>query len=147
MSLFRLATLEDAAFLLRVRNDPATLAASWRGEPVEAEEHLQWLTNSLINTNRLLFVAVKAGTSMGVGRLDFLDAENVTISITVAPEARGQGAGLAMLYELLAEARVAGAKIATAEIKPENSASIRMFLEAGFMLTEPARRVVLKRAL
>lgn len=112
-------TLKDARVLFNWRKDPLTQANSRnRSELTEAQydAHVMWLTKSLTNPDRKLFIAQDGDMLVGTVRSDF-DAEDgyTELSYTVAPEARGKGYGKAMVMQFIAE-QLKGAKI-KAEIK------------------------------
>jgi len=92
------------------------------------------------------WVAEAGGAPVGVLRL----GADGTVSIVLAPGARGRGWGAALLRWLAGEARAAGVPRLRAEIAPGNAASRRAFLAAGYALTDrdrgPGRRVVAERA-
>ena len=96
----RPATLADSNLLYNWRNDLATRKASRNQEEITPEHHQQWLRETLAENNRRLFIAESDQTPVGTIRLDF--ADEVEISWTVAPTARGNGWGKKMVA-LLAE--------------------------------------------
>jgi RimJ/RimL family protein N-acetyltransferase len=66
-------------------------------------------------------------------RLDQLDDDLAEISIGLAPEARGRGAGREALCLAAAEARNRlGVRMLTARVKADNEPSLRSFAAAGF---------------
>ena len=66
------ATRDDADFLLRLRNDPATVAASRQQRPVEETDHLAWLAMAICNPAISLYIAAYYPDRSRVGtvRLD-----------------------------------------------------------------------------
>lgn len=128
----RTATLSDAEMLLAWRNDALTRAHSRRHHEISLDEHRAWLESTLQSANRKLFVAIKNGQPVGQLRLDIGAHRTAEVSITVAPEARGQGLSVNLLRALESEAR--GLEVITllAEIHPDNAASIKAFKRAGY---------------
>ena len=149
----RPATIADAPWLLRLRNDPATVAASVNVRTVRPVEHYAWLTALLNDPTRRLMIAMASGAvDVATYRLDDVGAEAVEVSLTVAPEARGRGFA-ALVIRLAAEHAVReGADRVRAFVYSENVPSLRAFARAGFAESEadcrrydwsPSGRVVL----
>lgn len=128
----RPASMADAALLLTWRNDPATRAASFTTGEVSWPDHLQWLADVLSDRRRILEVGEIEGVPVGVVRLDREGASAATISVTVAPEARGLGLAAALLRRAVAAAAARGIGRVDARIRPGNDASRRAFVAAGF---------------
>lgn len=132
----RLATEEDSDVLFAWRNDPTTQAASKSTAPVSREDHERWMKfNVLIGyPEHRVLIGDDGYSKLGVVRFDASkdDLMAFDVSITVAPERRGDGIGVAMLreacsfmtdFELRAEAR------------RENAASRKIFERCGFTET------------
>jgi RimJ/RimL family protein N-acetyltransferase len=125
--------MTDAELLWRWRNDPDARSSSRNSAPIPFEEHLVWLEATLRSPSQRLYVANSGDDALGTARVDRLDTEIGEISITVAPEHRGQGIGRTLVE--LASARGAnelGLRRVKAEIKAENQASHRTFAAAGY---------------
>lgn len=128
----RTATRDDADRLLGWRNDPETRASSFDGKAVTREGHLAWLQATLANSDRALLIAtLDADAPVGVLRLD-RQGRTATISVTVAPEARGHGLSVPLIRAGLRTAGVLGCDLVDAFIRPENLPSLRAFSSAGF---------------
>ena len=111
----------DAETLLAWRNDIATRGASHNREIVRLDDHLAWLSATLENQSRQLFIAEENGQPVGTVRADF--SEGVTeISWTDSPSARGRGVAKRMVATLVD--RIGGP--IRAEIKETNLASIKV---------------------
>jgi pseudaminic acid synthase len=128
----RRATRDDAARLLAWRNDPETRARSLSPAEVTPAQHEAFLARSLDAADRWLLVAEAGGAPVGVVRLDVDGPASMEVSITVAPEARGQGYSVAMLRAVETEARERGAVRLVAVLRPENAVSRRAFEAAGY---------------
>ena len=124
----RRATADDSARLLAWRNDPATRANSITADAVTPEQHAAFLSKALTSPDRFLLVC-----DQGTVRLDREGPASFEISLTVAPEARGQGYALALLRagEAFARLQLKAVRL-VAVIKPANTASLRAFEQAGF---------------
>jgi spore coat polysaccharide biosynthesis predicted glycosyltransferase SpsG/RimJ/RimL family protein N-acetyltransferase len=149
----RHATLADARQLWQWRNDPATRAASRSSAVVPWEDHLRWLTASLSRTDRLLLVVEDQVGSLGaVGtvRWDLMGhpqgspaSDEWEVSITVAPERRGQslarpllGAAEETLWETTSSSGT-GVSAYLAAVHRDNRASIRLFETSAYLPDQP----------
>ncbi|MFH0920132.1 MAG: GNAT family N-acetyltransferase [Fibrobacterota bacterium] len=134
----RPATMADRDLLFAWVNDPETRANSFNPSPVKYEQHCAWFSKKLQQKEDFLLIA-ENGENKPVGqmRLD-KTKDGGTVSISVCPESRGKGVGLQMLTALDASVqanRLPYRKI-LAEIKLENSRSLKMFERAGYSLVE-----------
>lgn len=143
----RPATTEDAERLLRWRNDPDTRRSSRDRGEVGPEQHREWLESVLTREDRLLFVASDADGDVGTVRWDRVedrveDGGGWEVSITVAPERRGQGLARPLLAA--GERALAGthagavARVLHAAVHEGNVASRRLFVAGGYLLDSPA---------
>ena len=123
------ATMDDADLLFAWRNDPATRQASHTTAPVQRSEPREWLSRSLGNPARRLYIAEEGGIPVGTVRADFADGV-WELSWTVAPNARGRGVAKRMVAAL---ARAIADPI-RAEVKATNAASARIAEHAGMHL-------------
>ena len=126
----RPATMSDAEFLFKLRNDPETRKASRDSEKIIWKDHLEWLHKSLINPNRQIWIAWDEGITMsfpvGTCRSDYEKKDNCyEISWAVAYGARNQGVGKDMV-KILAWRLQLENKNLRAEIKLDNTASIKI---------------------
>lgn len=74
-------------------------------------------------------------------RLD-LEGVQAEISITVAPEARGNGLAAEVIRLALAEAAQRGVREARAQIKKNNERSLRMCERAGFTVVGESNGII-----
>jgi len=122
----RLATIQDADLLLEWRNDPETREASHNTTEVQRDEHVSWLSRTLNNPNRRLYVAEDNGVPVGTVRADL--SEGVwELSWTVSPSARGRGVAKQMVAGLAHQI----SEPVRAEVKAGNVASARIAEHAG----------------
>lgn len=128
------ATLDDAALLLSLRNDPGARANFFNQGSVTPEEHIRWLLEVLADPKRHLFmIQNEEGEPIGQVRFDVAD-EVAEISITIAADRRGQGYGAASMRQSSEGFLEHNQQIKRiiAKIKRDNDISIKAFLRAGF---------------
>ena len=125
----RYATLSDDSLLLSWRNDVETRTKSHNTGLVAFNEHIAWLQATLANPYSQLYIAEVEGKAVGTVRADF-DADECELSLTVAPESRGQGFGK-LMFSLLANHISCTVK---SEIKEGHNASVKIVEEAGMSL-------------
>ena len=131
----RPATLADSAFLLRLRNDAATVAAARRQQVVREDEHAAWLANCVVNPDRALMIVIRRGRRLGTYRLEGFGSTVVEVSLTVAPEWRGRGLAREVVALAVRHARrhgYAGTAL-IAQVRVENRPSLIAFLHNGFL--------------
>lgn len=123
----------DAELLLAWRNDPDTRRWSRSHDAVDLATHRRWLADSLDRDDRLLLVVADARGPVGTVRWD-RDGSGWEVSITVAPERRGEGLALPMLRagEDALRARTGAGTAVTAVVHTRNHASARLFARAGY---------------
>lgn len=120
------ATIDDAATLLYWRNDPLTRAMSLIKDEVRPDVHEAWLRKRLPEGG--LFIGVYCDAPVGMIRFDRM-AWAYNVSITLAPEARGNGLGEQLLD---AGIEMMDGAVLYADIRYNNAASILIFLRCGF---------------
>jgi RimJ/RimL family protein N-acetyltransferase len=117
----RPATLQDEGLLLKWRNNPMTRNASHNTAEVQRDEQISWLSQTLSNPNRKLFIAEENGVSVGTVRA--IISEGVwELSWTVPPNERGRGVAKRMVALLAHEIY----EPIRAEVKVGNIASTRI---------------------
>lgn len=133
----RPATADDAAELFRWRNDPLTRRQSLSPDAISWETHVAWLGRVLADPDRLLLIAEAEGIAVGSVRCDADGAGKGVLSWQVAPERRGRGCASAMLKAAVSHPLLSGLEL-WAEIKPDNTASRRAAMAAGFTCAHAA---------
>lgn len=130
---YRPVTAADADLLLQWRNDRETLAASRAQQPVSAREHADWVSLVIADRARSLFVVEDDTGPAATLRFDGGTAE-AEISVTVAPERRGEGIASRILREgsELHLAAHLSVETVVAELRPDNKRSIAACERAGF---------------
>src|SRR5262245_10322743 len=92
----RPATAEDCRLIFGWRNDPFIIARGSKQTPVAWAEHSAWFAESLaVPDRRRLFVVERGGAPVGLVRFDRAAACSTTISVYLAQEHTGRGAGVA----------------------------------------------------
>lgn len=130
----RRATMQDAALLLAWRNDPETRRLSFETALVAESGHAVWLDHVSKDVTRQLVIVEVADGPVGTYRLDGLGGDEVEISVTVAPERRGQGLATPIILCGAVNAIASGAMFVRAHVRLDNTRSRRAFLRAGFWL-------------
>jgi len=133
----RLATIQDADLLLAWRNNPGTRNASHNTTVVQKKEHISWLTETLSNPTRQLFIAEENCIPVGNVRTDFSDGV-YELSWTVDPNARGRGVGKRMVFQLAQQIT----EPIRAEIKVGNIASVKIAEHAGMVFNREVEGVL-----
>src|SRR5690606_13094842 len=131
----RPARAEDVDLVFAWANDPATRAASFRSEEIGSAEHVTWFAEQLVRPDRNPRIAELRGAPIALIRLDRADERGglCIISVNLAPDARGRGLGAMALEAATREAARLGFDTIHALVRPENEASVRAFLRAGYV--------------
>ena len=101
-------------------------------DEVSWADHCQWFAGVHADPKRHLLVGMMEQSAVGTVRLD-QDSREAEINITVAPEARGRGTGLALLLAAAQYARGLDVNQLNAVIRPSNAASQVIFERAGYL--------------
>jgi N,N'-diacetyllegionaminate synthase len=130
----RAAVASDAELVHGWANDPATRAASFSRAEIPLSDHLAWFGRELARRDHHLYLAERGGEPVAFVRLDETPEQVgvCTISINVAPQARGRGLGAATLRAATTTAGTLGFATLRALIRPDNEASRRAFVRAGY---------------
>jgi RimJ/RimL family protein N-acetyltransferase len=126
----RPVTEADADLLLDWANDPVTRAASFHPDPIDRAGHVAWLASRLSSPTTGFWIGeADDGRPIGQVRVD-----GGEISISVAPDARGQGLGRALLAAAVDEAaRTLAVERLLARVRLDNPASLALFASVGFV--------------
>lgn len=129
----RQATLNDCDSIYKWRNAEETRRYFFDSKPIPIETHRQWFQQSLHDPSRLIFVAKMDGRPVGVLRYDFVKDEAV-VSIYLVPGEDVAGTGTAIIKEGSDWLRQNHPDIKTvrAEVRPQNIASKKAFMAAGY---------------
>lgn len=130
----RPADLNDADFLLELRNDPTTRRFSFTQHHISRSEHMAWLSQRLSDPASLIWIVLCDERQAGQLRLTQIDSLTAEVHIAVAPEFRGQGLAREILLHVASLCKASWPRIThlRARIVAENEASLRAFCAAGF---------------
>jgi RimJ/RimL family protein N-acetyltransferase len=126
----RPASGADALDVLAWRNDPVTRAMARNQDEVDTAAHLAWFGKALADPRRTFLIGEVDGEKIGMVRFD--RGEETEVSINLDPAHRSRGLSYPLLMAGLA---YVGGDV-WAEIRPENTASLRLFERAGFEFSE-----------
>jgi len=124
---------EDCQLIWEWANEPQARAVSLSSAAIPWEAHRKWFDERLSSPICLFFFATNSH-KMPVGQIRFdLNEGDAVVSVSLAKETRGHGYGAALIRlgseQCFADA---GINLIRAYIKPDNEASERAFLKAGF---------------
>ncbi|WP_192560090.1 UDP-2,4-diacetamido-2,4,6-trideoxy-beta-L-altropyranose hydrolase [Pseudomonas allokribbensis] len=127
------ATLDDAQVLFDGRNADAVQRWSVKSGAIEWSQHLNWLSASLRNPQRLLLIAEADDGPVGVLRYDLRGFE-AEVSLYLLEGRFGLGWGRALLTrgEAFVTAHWPQLTAISAQVLPANQASLNVFRDAGF---------------
>jgi len=128
----RRATMEDWKILLDWRNEPLTRQNSFQSEIINEDDHKEWLSKSLANPDREIYILEGDNGPLGTIRSDKVrnGSKDCKLSWSTSPEFRGKGYGTLMLKMFLQFRK--GKYLAC--IKADNLASISMVEKNHFTL-------------
>jgi RimJ/RimL family protein N-acetyltransferase len=148
----RRAEWADTEALFQWRNHDAVRRFSLNSDLIDRDTHCTWFRQALSNPSRVLLIGEReAGESacvpIGVLRYDLQD-DYAVVSIYLVPEKMGQGHGTPLLQagsQWMHQSYPALQRV-FAEVRTDNSASIKIFEKAGYQLDKdgtlpPALRV------
>ncbi|WP_460926193.1 UDP-2,4-diacetamido-2,4,6-trideoxy-beta-L-altropyranose hydrolase [Pseudomonas sp. MC6] len=129
----RPATLDDAQLLFEGRNAEAVRRWSPQTGAIDWVQHLNWLTASLRNPQRLLLIAEADDGAVGVVRYDLRGFE-AEVSIYLLQGRIGLGWGRALLTrgQAFVAAHWPQLAVINACVLPDNLPSLNVFRDAGF---------------
>ncbi len=143
--VLRGATFEDCRNLYIWRNDEVTRRYSGNGLPISWDTHIQWFSDVIERSNRLLVIGEFDNRPVGVLRFDF-KGQQATISVYLVPGNQGNGLGTALIEagtHYLAQHTPEIAEI-IARVSVHNRASIGAFEGAGYEIDSLQLRKTVK---
>lgn len=139
----RLATITDSKFLFNCRNDDATRKNSHNSQKINYDTHVKWLTNTIKQKTRKLYVVEIEGNPVATVRADFIfekEERIVELSWAVAPKERGKGVCKLMIKKVMES--IGEEKKFYAEIKATNLISIKVAEYLGMILKKKSNGVL-----
>ena len=133
----RRAATADADLLRIWRNDDQARRWSRSQAPVSVDQHAAWLTSTLADPARHLWVVERDGIPVATVRHDRIRPGRYEVSVTVAPDVRGQGVAggaLAAAQRELVDVDPQ-AQVLEAHVRADNAASLRVFDRGGYNST------------
>ena len=127
----------DWKVLLEWRNEKITRQNSFNSELISINTHKEFINDSLINTDRNLFILEYNEIPVGTIREEKLDKDEFELSYTISPMYRGKKIGQIMMSLYLIDRK----GFFLCEVKEENVPSIKMIEKLGFKLFKVVKRV------
>lgn len=130
----RAAVEGDSLVLWEWRNDPLTRANSLTHDEVSFADHAAWFARSLVSPTRRIYIGLDHELDpVGMVRFDRDDAR-ATVSINLAPHARGHGLSAPLLASAIKTFHAEYPTVVEliAQIKESNTSSLRLFASVGF---------------
>lgn len=143
----RPAMTGDCQVVFEWRIDERSRAMFFNQTKPTIEEHRVWFEESIISTNREIFIGERSGEKIGICRFDLDKSQQCAeVSINISPNCRGQGLGKIFLLESVEYYLDSNKCDLIARIKKKNYASLNIFNYAGFCYcSSDEEEVVLKR--
>lgn len=129
---------EDCSLLWHWANDPVTRAASFSSGSIFWYEHIQWFDAKIESESCKMYIALdNRDQPVGLIRYDIDPKNEAVVSITIATQYRGKGYA-SLIAKKTSSKVLKESKLnqLNAYIKPDNLASIKVFLKAGFRQVE-----------
>lgn len=129
----REARTEDCHMIWEWANDPVARSLSFSSKPIPWAQHADWFSGRIAEPRCLHYISHdRSGTAVGQIRFD-IDGERAVVSVTIAPNYRGQGYGRQVIRLGVGEVfNNTSLKSIYAYIKPDNESSLRAFVASGF---------------
>lgn len=132
----KIAEKEDMDFLFALANDKTVRQNSFTTEEIQYEDHKRWFCNLLANEHCRQYLYMIDGKAVGQVRLTVYE-NTAEIGYSICAEQRGKGYGKEMLLLIQKQAKkdFPHIKRLLAKVKPENAASRKALIRAGFQET------------
>lgn len=129
----RKADFGDLIFLYNLRNEETVRNASFSSAIIDLKTHKDWYKKKLKDNNQLILIGEINKEKIGQIRFE-IEKDHAEVSLAISPEQRGKGYGIELL-NLGCQYVFSKLNINKifAHIKPENSASLKVFSKAGFV--------------
>ena len=134
----RKVTKSDWKVLLEWRNDKITRQNSFNSELISINKHKEYISDSITNPNRTIFILEYNEIPVGTIKEDKLErGDEFELSYTINPMYRGRKIGQIMISLYLIERK--GTFLCG--VKEENISSIKMIKKWGFKLFKTENKV------
>lgn len=132
---FRLVEVQDSQMVFDLANDPLTRANSFVSKEISWEDHCEWFNHRLQKVHCPFYIAYDLNNDVvGLVRFDEKRFGEYIMTINLTPEFRGKGLGCVLIKEALIKFRQDfNFDQISAVVKKSNAASIKSFLNAGFI--------------
>jgi len=125
---------DESRLIWEWRNDPVTRQMSRQTGLINWEEHTKWVQEIANSEKNALFILMSGQVPLCMIRFSEMDGSRAEISINFNPVFRGKKLSKQMLIEACHYGfNTLSLQQLYAEIKPENSVSIKIFEGAGFI--------------
>lgn len=121
MVTYRRMTPEDVPFVSKLEEEAFSM-------PWSADSFLEMISKE----DARYYVAERDGRILGGCGVLMIAGEGNITNVVIAPEARNQGIGTAMLRHLMAEGDLEGLTAYTLEVRVSNAAAIHVYEKLGF---------------
>lgn len=131
---YRVANLNDLEIMFEWANDPVSRANSFYPNEISLEEHTKWYNNKLDSQTTIIFIAVDKvlNEKIGVVRYEIGDTNSI-VGIHIDQKYRGKKLAKKLLVETADIYFSNESKPIWAYIKRENTASVKAFINAGYV--------------
>ena len=131
------AVEEDCRMIWKWANNPLTRKGSFSTGPIAWKDHQQWFFKRLRDPSCLFFIATDRD-NISHGQIRYkIQGKEAIVSVNIRPRSRRMGWGSRIIRYASEKLLKEGTAVKIhAYIKPENKASIRSFIKAGFFREE-----------
>ncbi len=132
--VIRKVNIDDEKLLFDWANDPEVRKASFKTHVISWDEHCKWFESMIKNNCVVQYILEENGDPAGQIRYTIEDG-TAEIGYSISPDHRGRGLATEMIRISLKELTLEREDVKTilARVKPENTASIRVFEKLGFL--------------
>ncbi|MEM9331876.1 MAG: UDP-2,4-diacetamido-2,4,6-trideoxy-beta-L-altropyranose hydrolase [Pseudomonadota bacterium] len=129
------ATMADARFVYEARYAGNAAEFYKHAEQPAFEHHVKWFENALVIEDCVLLCIRMGKENVAHVRFDLESGipDKAEIGIALSPQFRGKGLARAVMMAAIEHARQRGIHTISAEVHPENTASITLFEASGFV--------------
>lgn len=131
-------TKQDCDLVFSLSSDPFVRKVSFSTKPIEYEQHCNWFSKAVLDTNMLFFLVFDGNDFVGQIRFNRKSEQSTecVISLSITKDFRGKHIARAFLELGIEEMRKNWHTVDTivAEVKGENASSNALFQKEGFKL-------------